>query len=188
MPKTTTTTNKFTQNHEYKFVIIGNVGDALVKKINENYGDGEIGTGSGGYVKTDVKAKISFADNYNKVKVSITYEVREDDFGKKKNDDGLIMSDDFYYDISALTRGSAGTRVEGNKQLKTTSEISFGGNYKDAHYTATVSTSKERHSLLDLNWRTANNNGLQRWIPSDDILVKIDGKGKENEKVGNLRI
>ena len=187
MPKTTTT-NKFTQNHEYKFVITGNVGDALVKKINENYGDGEIGTGSGGYVKTDVKAKISFADNYNKVKVSITYEVREDDFGKKKNDDGLIMSDDFYYDISALTQGSAGTRVEGNKQIKTTSEISFGGNYKDAHYTATVDTSKEKHSLLDLNWRTANNNGVQRWIPSDDILVKIDGKGKENEKVGNLRI
>lgn len=178
------------QSYRFKFEIIGNSdSDSKVSKANSKFGDGEIGTGSGGYLKAAVSANIKLVDGNKRVKLMLTYSVAEDDFGKKKNDDKLFMSKTFYYDVSSFTQLQSSSRISGGNRITTTIEsiklLTPNGNTPSAaEYSAKISTDDEKHKELAPTW-TGN---TQSWLPTDQICIKVDGKGKELEKEGNLSI
>lgn len=76
------------KNYRFKFELVGNSDSSTtVKKYNSKFGDGEIGTGSGGYVNAIVSATMRLIENDTKVLFSITYDVKEDNYSKKSGDD-----------------------------------------------------------------------------------------------------
>ena len=178
------------KNYRFKFELVGNSDSSTtVKKYNSKLGDGEIGTGSGGYVNAIVSATMRLVENDTKVLFSITYDVKEDNYGKKSGDDCLRMTKDFYYDVSAFTQLASASRISGNKRItKTIKKITLNSLEKQvvqsASYSAKISAGSEKHKELQ-PWSTGTE---KSWLPGKEIYIKIDGKGKELEKEGNLSI
>ena len=178
------------KDYRFKFELVGNSDSSTtVKKYNSKLGDGEIGTGSGGYVNAIVSATMRLVENDTKVLFSITYDVKEDNYGKKSGDDCLRMTKDFYYDVSAFTQLASASRIQGNKRItKTIKKITLNSLEKQvvqsASYSAKISAGSEKHKELQ-PWSTGTE---KSWLPGKEIYIKIDGKGKELEKEGNLSI
>ena len=178
------------KDYRFKFELVGNSDSSTtVKKGNSKFGDGEIGTGSGGYVNATVSATMRLVENDTKVLFSITYDVKEDNYGKKSGDDWLRMTKDFYYDVSAFTQLASASRISGNKRItKTIKKITLNSLEKQvvqsASYSAKISAESEKHKELQ-PWSTG---AEKSWLPGKEIYIKIDGKGKELEKEGNLSI
>ena len=178
------------KDYRFKFELVGNSDSSTtVKKYNSKLGDGEIGTGSGGYVNAIVSATMRLVENDTKVLFSITYDVKEDNYGKKSGDDCLRMTKDFYYDVSAFTQLASASRIQGNKRItKTIKKITLNSLEKQvvqsASYSAKISAGSEKHKELQPSWTGTE----KSWLPGKEIYIKIDGKGKELEKEGNLSI
>jgi hypothetical protein len=178
------------KDYRFKFELVGNSDSSTtVKKGNSKLGDGEIGTGSGGYVNAIVNATMRLVENDTKVLFSIAYDVKEDNYGKKSGDDWLRMTKDFYFDVSAFTQLASASRIQGNKRItKTIKKITLNSLEKQvlqtASYKAVISAGNERHKELQPSWTGAE----KSWLPGKEIYIKIDGKGKELEKEGNLSI
>lgn len=178
------------KNYRFKFELVGNSDSSTtVKKYNSKFGDGEIGTGSGGYVNAIVSATMRLVENDTKVLFSITYDVKEDNYSKKSGDDWLRMTKNFYYDVSAFTQLASASRISGNKRItKTIKKITLNSLEKQvvqsASYTAKISAGSEQHKELQPSWTGTE----KSWLPGKEIYIKIDGKGKELEKEGNLSI
>ena len=178
------------KDYRFKFELVGNSDSSTkVKKYNSKLGDGEIGTGSGGYVYANVSATMRLVENDTKVLFSITYDVKEDNYGKKSGDDWLRMTKNFYYDVSAFTQLASASRISGNKRItKTIKKITLNSLEKQvvqsASFSAKISAGSEKHKEL----QPFGTGTEKSWLPGKEIYIKIDGKGKELEKEGNLSI
>ena len=179
------------QSYKMKFELIGNAADGpKVKKTNPNYGDGEIGTGKGGMLYANLSATLKLVENNSRVKFSVTYKVYEDEYGKKKNEDSLQISKDYFWDVSSFTQVEPTSRIQGNMRITTkVSKIKLLTPEKTpktpvaVDSTLTISSNIERHK--EINWLVYQE---QPWLPFKDVFFKVDGKGKELEKEGNLSI
>ena len=161
----------------------GNI-DATVKKINVNYGDGDIYTSKNATKHSSVYASLFCEYAYKRVRLHVIYKVWEDDFQKKKDSDGLQMEFDVYQDISSFIREGSRVETENGGKIKreyTPQNVVLKGSYPSASTTWWHKGEKTGYiSLVD--------NDLPAWFVTDELQVKIDGKGSELDGEGNLAI
>ena len=184
------------KSYKFRFELIGNAKDG--PKVEKIHGDGEIGTGKGGCVSAFVAAKLKWDDNEkSKVKLNIVYSVAEDEWNSKKNEDNLTMSKDFLFDVSSFTQKESVIKFEGNKKHTTVVEdIKLLDPGKDtspqdvdsSHYWFVFDAEDSLHDKLTAKSSISTVSNEQPWLPVADLKFKVDGKGKELEKEGNLAL
>lgn len=183
------------------FEFLGNKGNAIVKKYNSIYGDGDIHTGDGGKVIVSALANLSQVSS-TIIRLTLTYRVWESSYFSKRgrNTDCLLFT--ATKDINVSRFCTTTVTYKGNDKITTVTSVQLGA-CAEAFYTDYYNTKDSRHgwypidpkSKLDASWygtAVAPSNRAQSWLPltsnAGQLLVKIDGSGSELTNVGNIGI
>lgn len=172
-----------------KIVVKGNENGATVTSnpTSASPGDGDINTGHGGYVFGSLNATCSVSGRY--AKLDFRYCVWNDDYGKSKNADCLVINTTKYIDLGNYDYAPDTWFYMNNQGEKVTVKERFTYSlctHKTAYYIDYYKAKDSRKGWLKVDNSYPKQNSPQSWIPREELRFKIDDSGSELTKAGNI--
>lgn len=169
----------------FSFCFLGNMGGIKVKKTNPNMGDGNIGTGNGGYNYVQVSADFTKISS-TIFRLHVWYRVYEDGFNSGiKNRDSLYFDAYKDFDVSTYFTTQNTINVKERWDLQLSESCRQSACYMD-YFNGGKSA---RHGWYPINpnsypvWKRERD-----WFPYDKIKIKMDGSGNELTGLGNIGV
>lgn len=183
------TTHKATRNYRKPFEVRGNI-EAIVKKMNPKYGDGDIYSD---LENVYVIASLQCEYNYKRVRLHIHYTVKEDRWTGNEKADNLYFDTDVYFPIADFLDEGKYIKTDNSGKVKKESKpinALLYGTYKDFYTCRNFTGSHTNYMLLSKgkSMKTPTPESLSSWLPMSDLQVKIDGQGNELTGKGNIGI
>ena len=172
-----------------KIVIKGNENGDAVKShpTSASPGDGDINTGSGGYVYGSLNASCKLSGKY--ARIEFTYNVWTSDYGKSAKGDHLTINTSRLVDLSSYDSAPSPWTYISNKGEKVTVKERFTYSlrtHSDAYYIDYYKAKDSRRGWLKVDNSYPQSNKPQTWIPRENLRFKIDDSGSELTKAGNI--
>ena len=187
--RTETSTQTTLVKCPWKFTVKGNAEGTPVKKqtTQNSPGDGDIATGHGGNVFASLSATCKKDGSY--AKISFKYMVRNEKWSTERNADYLYFDANRWIDLRDYDCVSAPWSYVNEKGEKVTVEERITwklGSAPDAYYIDYYKAKNTRYGYNKVDNSYPESNKAQTWIPRESLRFKIDDKGSELTKEGNI--